>query len=348
MNTKYRKSIFIGLGVLVVLVCLWGARKGHNGRLYFLTGKLFGNHQLDSAHKNDPLRPSIKAYNAGQFKQAEAEALKVVEKNSSSKSPAIRKQAVRARYVLAFSAARRKDMKLARDRFKVLEQEAAKLPDKGKQEAPPGQPSPTLEEVGAYQHAVCTAALGDKKAAEAEYMQFMKDYPESTLLNGVTMRLARLHGGNTPPEAEAAWQQARRTADQRARERQKQQSMCGPECLSELLRRQGNQADVKSLSKELYTSERGTTLQAMSVIAKRHGFRPKGLQLTYKGLSKQPLPLITIIAPGHYVIVDHVSIFGVSVWDPYTNGIDKPAAKKYSKKEWLNLWSGIALVLHSD
>jgi hypothetical protein len=130
---------------------------------------------------NDPLQPAVDAYNRGKYREAEAMAPEIIAKTARSKDPIERRKSVEARYVLAFCSARRRDMTTARERFTVLQHEAAKLPDKGKQAPMPGVVRPTLEEEGAYQHAVCTAALGDKKAAEAEYMKFIRDYPESPL-----------------------------------------------------------------------------------------------------------------------------------------------------------------------
>ena len=294
---------------------------------------------------SNPLQPAINAYNVGKYKDAEAASLRVIDSSSKSTNPAVKKDAVRARYVLAFSAARRKDMKEAQARFAVLRDEASKLPDKGKQDASPGQMEPTLTEEGAYQHAVCTAALGDKKAAEEEYLKFMRDYPESPLINGCVMRIERLHGGHPPKYAEDAWQQAQKVAMERQKTRQKEQSMCGPECLAELLRRKGEKADVKTLAKEMKTSETGTSLQSLAETAKKHGYTPKGLQLTPKGLNKQKLPLIAIIMPGHFVIVEKANLLGVTIWDPNGAGQGKPSTRHFSNKEWKRMWGGIALCL---
>jgi len=293
----------------------------------------------------DALQPALDAYDAGRYRDAEAAALRVVEGARDSKDPKKRTEAARARYVLAFSAARRKELALARERFALLRAEASKLPGKGKQEERPGIPTPTLEEEGAFQHAVCTAALGDKKAAEAEYMQFMRDHPESPLMSGVMQRLERLHSGHLPPEAEAAWERAMRVAEARRKARQREQSLCGPECLAELLRRQGEKADVHALAREMKTDENGTSLKALADAARKHGFAAKGLALTQKGLLRQPVPLIALIEPGHYVIVDKASPDGVTIWEANANGLDKPGVCRLSVKDWKQVWRGISLVL---
>jgi hypothetical protein len=227
-----------------------------------------------------------------------------------------------------------KNMKLAQNRFATLKEEASKLPDKGKQDAPPGVILPTLEEDGAYQHAVCTAALGDKATAQSEYMKFIHDYPESPLLNGVMMRLRKLNNGRMPKEAEKAWMKAQDIAQARQKERQRDMSLCGPECLVELLKRKGQKADVQALAKEMKTSDRGTSLQMLSDAAKKHGFTPKGLKLTQKGLEKQKLPLISLVQPGHYVIVDKVTSKEITVWDPNGEGPHKPSIINYPINAW--------------
>jgi hypothetical protein len=293
----------------------------------------------------DLLRPAIESYNKGQFKDAEAAAFRVIESKSGSKNLWDRKDLVRARYMVAFCAARMKDMKLARDRFATLKEEASRLPDKGKQDSRPGMVLPTFEEDGAYQHAVCTAALGDKVAAQSEYMRFIGDYPESPLLNGVMMRLRLLNDGKMPKEAEKAWRKAQDIAQARQKERQRDMSLCGPECLAELLKRKGEKADVESLSKEMKTSDRGTSLQMLSGVAKKHGFTPKGLKLTQKGLEKQKLPLIALMQPGHYVIVDVVTPKEITIWDPNGEGPHKPSTIHYPVDAWKEYWSGIALIL---
>jgi hypothetical protein len=185
----------------------------------------------------DPARPALDAYNAGRYLEAEAGAAQFIRQAASSSDPAVQKQVAQARRVLAFSAARRKDFHLARERFAHLRQEAAQLPDRGRPEAKPGENPPTLEEEGAYQHAVLTAALGDRTAAEAEFRAFMRSYPESPLVHAAVRRIARFHGGNLPKDAEAVWQQAMQTVQAREKERQVQRSLCGPEILAEILRR---------------------------------------------------------------------------------------------------------------
>ena len=301
-------------------------------------------------HKpTDPLAPAVDAYNRGKYRQAEKEAQRIIDADSSSKDPKKRRNAVEGRYVLAFSAARRKDMAQARERFAVLQSEAAKLPGGGTRASLPGAMQPSIEEEAAYQHAVCTAAMGDKKNAEAEYYAFLRKYPESPLIGQAAKRIGMMHGGRVPKEANAAWTKASTIAQarQEAREkaRNKAMSLCGPECLAELLTRLGKTADASSIASELKTNERGTSLLAMVKTTKKHGLNAKGLRLTDKGLSKQPLPLIALVRPEHYVIVEKVTKKEIQFWDPSGSGLNKPSTRRCSREAWTGAWSGIAMVI---
>lgn len=346
---KNSKPIAIG-GILILIIgagAWWATTRSRPGNIFAHWGSMH-RHTKSTHRSNDPLLPAITAYKAGKYQDAEAASQRLIDQASGSKDIIVRKDAVRARYILAFSAARRKDMKLARDRFTVLKQEASKLPDKGKPDSEPGEMNPTLEEEGAYQHAVCAAALGDKKAAEAEYLKFMKDYPESQLMNGVMMRLERLHDGHLPAYLEDAWQQTQKTALDRKKAQDREQSLCGPECLAELIRCRGEKADVHALAAEMKTSDRGTSMQSLADSAKKHGFTVKGVKLTWDGLRKQPLPLIALVAPGHYIIVDGVGWRSVKIWDAYGEGVGKPSTRKFSQNEWMRVWGGLALVLQPN
>jgi len=308
------------------------------------------------------------SYNSGEYRQAEQQAQQVI--TAAYRSPDIihLRQAVQARSVLAYSAARTHNLPLARQRFAELEDAAAVLPDRGKQQAQLGETAPTLTEEGAYEHAVCTAALGDQKGAEAEYLELMKRYPDSPLVQAAIKRIAWIHHGDIPKDAQLVWKQAMNTAQGHQKEQQTEASLCGPECLAELLRRRtftekrrdspprhqihqdsprkaNDDETVKTLSAELKTDENGTSLEALASVARRHGFRPRGLALTQAGLLKQPLPAIALVSPGHYVLVEAANNAAVTTWDPDAQGIGKPAKRSVPVGEWGRMWGGYTLVL---
>ena len=47
--------------------------------------------------------------------------------------------------------------------------------------------------------------LGEKAEAKSEYVQLMRDYPESPLVHGAIKRIAWLNGGNFSKDAEEVW-----------------------------------------------------------------------------------------------------------------------------------------------
>ena len=286
------------------------------------------------------------AYAAGQYAAAETAAAQVVAQAARQPTLPRRKAAAQAGSLLAYAAARRHDLRLARVRFATAQKEAAVLPDKGQQPALIGQPTPaTLEEDDAFQHAVCTGALGDKPAAEAEYVAFLHRFPDSPLVPASIKRIARMHGGDIPPADEAVWREAMRIDAAHQKAKLREASLCGPECLSELLRRRGERASVHALAAEMHTSDQGTSLEALADAARTHGYSAQGLALTQKGLAEQTLPVIALIAPGHYLLVEAVAPAAVTAWDPDAHGQGKGDARTLPLADWQRRWHGIALAL---
>jgi hypothetical protein len=292
------------------------------------------------------IAPIQAAYRAGDFARVEREAHQTLASMTTTAPLTHRRAAAQVRKIQAFAAARRNNLSLARERFALLQQEAARLPDHGAVTAPGESPHATLEEDAAYQQAVCTVALGDKAAGEARYIAFIKTYPESPLVSGCIKRLMRLHGGNVPPEAEAAWRDAMRIAKERETERQRQASLCGPESLAYLLAggKEPDASQVASLSAEMQTDEQGTRIGALESAARRHGFpEAQAAQMTADGLRQRLSqgPVIALIAPGHFVVVTEISERGVvRTWDANALGQDRPGEKVYLASEWEKLWDG--------
>ncbi len=289
------------------------------------------------------------AYAAGRYPEVENAAAQVIRQAAQQPTLPHRKAAAHAGSLLAYAAARRHDLKLARVRFTAAQKQAAALPDKGKLPARFGETSATLEEDDAFQHAVCTGALGDKPAAEAEYVAFMRRFPESPLVQASVKRIARMHGGDIPPADEAVWRGAMQTAQTHQSAQQREASLCGPECLAELLRRRGEAADVHALAREMQTSDRGTSLAVLADAAQTHGFQPQGLALTQKGLMQtlagRHRPVIALVAPGHYVLVEAAAPGGVTVWDPDARGIGRGDRRTLPASVWQRRWHGVALAL---
>lgn len=294
----------------------------------------------------DPVRSLQAAYRAGNYSEVAVAARKVIRGAQHAHSLGERRHAVQARQVLAYAYARQNNLKTAQSQFALLRQEAAALPDRGKQDRSLGaDPQPTLEEEAAFQHAVCTGAVENHPAAEAEYRQFMQAYPESPLVQAAVKRIARFHDGNVSPADAAIWQQAMQIAKTRQKARVREASLCGPECLAEMLRRRGETADVHALAQEMDTSDQGTSLAALAQAAKRRGFASKGLALTAKGLTQQKLPLVALVNPNHFVIVEALTPEQITIWDPDARGVGKADRKSLPLTEWSRNWQGIALAL---
>lgn len=300
-----------------------------------------------SAPPASAAQAAVADYAAGRYPAAERAAGQVVRVADQHPTLPNRRAAARARSLLAYAAARQHHLALARIRFAAAEQAAATLPGEGRQRTQMGEdPQPTLTEDAAYQHAVCTAALGDKAGADAEYRAFMRRFPDSPLVMAAVKRIAWLHGGNVPPQDQAAWRQAMAVAQKEQQAQARAASLCGPECLAELLRRQGQPARVAALANAMHTSDQGTTLAALATEAQRHGFRPQGLALTLTGLQQQSLPVIALVQPGHYVLVDKVTPMQVTIWDPDGHGVGHPLVRALSAAAWTQQWQGITLALH--
>lgn len=292
-----------------------------------------------------PLRELHTLYRTGEWTTLEAKAATLWEQGQFSSNNELRMQAAQAHLLAGYAAAWRKDYVTAGERFRATQLLAGELPDHGAPAPVLGEAQATLEEEASFQHAVCTGAMGHKQKAEGEYDQFLQQYPHSILIHAAVKRITRLNGGNIPASADTLWKQA--MAQQKAADLQKRRdaALCGPECLAELLRRQGKRAEVTALANEMQTSADGTTLANLAHVTKLHGFTAQGVGLTQKGLAKQKLPLIALLRPGHYVLVEAVKAESVTVWDPDANGTGQSGHKSYTLAQWQPLWTGMALTV---
>ena len=95
----------------------------------------------------------------------------------------------------------------------------------------------------------------------------------------------------------------------------------------------------------MHTSAEGTTLSEMANVARRYGYAGKGLELTPIGLQQQKLPVIALINPGHFVLIESVSGQSVTVWDPDGQGMGKPERHTYTLVDWKAQSKGVVITL---
>jgi predicted double-glycine peptidase len=303
---------------------------------------------------NAGIQQAAEAYQAGRYAEAETDAKQVSASAHDSKGGLdAGKAEARADMIVAYSEARQHNLQSAREWFWKVQDEASKLPDHGARTQRLGEHQPTIEEEAAFQHAVCTGALGEQNEAEAEYKHIMKKYPDSPLVHASVKRIARFHGGNVPPESESIWKEAVKEAKRCEDARQAKVSRCGPECLAEVVHRvqgfgfgaQGRAEFVDALAKEMGTDRDGTSVEAFVMAAKKRGIPARGLMLTQNGLERQNLPIAAILARGHYVLVNVVNPTAVTIWDPYLNGPGKPGKREVKLEDWNKEWGGVTVAL---
>lgn len=332
----------------------WRQGQAHSPRVYTSAGldgwvaPETGKPQTVS-NADDPLSGLRADYRAGKWADVDREAANLMEAQQDSADAGKRQQAGQAELLAAYASAWRKDYATAQARFLRVQRLAGELPDHGARKVLVGEaPLPTLEEEAGFQHAVCVGAAGDKGGAEAEYDDFMRQYPQSILVHAAIKRVTRLHGGDIPADAEELWTQAMRQQKAKQERAQREGALCGPECLAEVLRRQGKSVEVHALAGEMQTGADGTSLRQLARVAKAHGWAAVGVELTQAGLGKQALPLIALLKPGHYVLVERVSGQGVRVWNPDAEGTGRAGTKTYTPGEWQGAWTGIGVCLNHD
>lgn len=341
----------VGSAVGSAGVAKWQQAQAHRGRVYTASGLggWVAPHEekpLTVSEANDPLRSLRADYSAGRWADVDSKAESLMARQGFGSEVNERKQAGQAELLAAYASAWRKDYAGAGRKFLAVQRLAGELPDHGARKAALGDaPQPTLEEEASFQQAVCRGAAGDTRGAEAEYDDFMRQYPQSVLVHAAIKRVTRLHGGDIPQDAEELWTDAMKQQGAKQAREKREASLCGPECLAELLRRSGKQADIHGLAGEMRTDGNGTSLQELANVAQAHGFRAQGVELTQRGLAQQKLPLIALLRPGHYVLVERVTAENVAVWNPDANGVGRAGVKTYPVAEWQAAWTGMGLAV---
>ena len=110
-----RKKTIIIITILVVgIICCVLVNINKNKGIKYTRQGYGGFERVDEnaqVKPKTPLEDAQSAYDKGNYKKAEAEAEKIIEKAKTSADPKIKKESAKARYIMAFSSARRKDLK---------------------------------------------------------------------------------------------------------------------------------------------------------------------------------------------------------------------------------------------
>jgi ABC-type bacteriocin/lantibiotic exporter with double-glycine peptidase domain len=92
-------------------------------------------------------------------------------------------------------------------------------------------------------------------------------------------------------------------------------------------------------------TEKGTSLADLAHAAERYGMKARGVRLPVDKLADQKLPLIALIKPGHYVLVDAAGPSTVSYWDPGPRPTLPGSNRRCDYRLWEQMWTGVALCL---
>ena len=173
----------------------------------------------------------------------------------------------------AAPSAWRKDYHTAGERFLAVQRLAGELPEGGARPSRLGEAPQAKFKRKPGSSTQCAQTLqGDKAGAGAEWIlgSFMRRYPQSILVHAALKRIARLHSPATFLTARIN-SGSRRCSSRRSKadQERREQALCGPECLAELLRRQGKTADVHALADAMKTGADGTSLQSLAEAAKQ-------------------------------------------------------------------------------
>lgn len=120
-------------------------------------------------------------------------------------------------------------------------------------------------------------------------------------------------------------------------------SDCGAACLAIVAKQYGLKLPISYIREIAGTDQKGTNAFGMIKAAKEIGFSAKGVKAQAEHLTSQlPLPTIAHVVKDnllHYVVIHEINKKGLIIADP-AEGI-----KKYSREEFLKIWSGVLILL---
>lgn len=120
---------------------------------------------------------------------------------------------------------------------------------------------------------------------------------------------------------------------------QAQSNTCGPAALAYLLNVYGLMLSEDEIIKHVELSDRGTRLYDLINVAEYYGFKSWGEKQNFKGLLKTKLPVLVHINNRHYVVVDHIDNYYLTLFDPAMGMV------KIRHEYFRRAWTGYTLIL---
>ncbi|MDE5056011.1 peptidase domain-containing ABC transporter [Niallia taxi] len=122
---------------------------------------------------------------------------------------------------------------------------------------------------------------------------------------------------------------------------------CGAACLATILRTYGSKVPISKIREYAGTDKNGTNVFGLTQAAEKLGFTAKGVKGDINSLKNIPLPAIAHVVLDnkllHYVVIHKVYKNGkVLVADPGQGMV------KYSSEDFLNVWSGVLVLMVPD
>ena len=250
------------------------------------------------------------AYESGDYASARTAYLEVIEANKTNPDLNVQDEVAVSRIRLGYLHAKEGDFESARSVFLEAAEDYAGN----------GYNSEfgTLPEQATYQAAVCLVAEGRGSAAERAFVTFIEENPHSALTQAAFRRLVQLNDGEAKAEHQALVQRA--TTAREAYQR-RQQALCGPKAVAEVLRRLSiSGADLDEIAKRCETTDSGTTMAGMIKALESFDLKATGYRLAYRDLKSLSVPAIWLQGD-HYLVIISVDGRKIEIFDPASESI---------------------------
>ena len=149
--------------------------------------------------------------------------------------------------------------------------------------------------------------------------------------------------GRTITRSIRAWFRGAQFAGDEGVVMQQHRNDCGAACLKMVLADHGIESDISDLYRELRTSERGTSLLDLRLVATKAGLPSRSWVLGIAEMRDVPLPAIAFVKGNHFVVVKRLLD-----WDVLE--VDDPALGKlrWPLTSFCKVWSGEVLIFDSS